>query len=439
VTNAEDPSKVRKKLTKKQVKVLYICPFAHYSGHPPAAAINEPEALRQAGAEVKLVTFCGIIDDTKARVPEVTIVPRRFKKVHRVFRVIRKWTLSRWVLMFSETISTLIKALAIKRREGYDVIYLRDGEPFLFMSHIVSLPFRGVNWIVSLTAANIYMPKPPPIEFRNLPLLVYSVVMNFVINNRLWRPLYRLSLKRNNFRFVTQNELAKEDYSNYLGGIFGDRVQCLPIGVASMNRNILTSKEEARRILGLPQHKPLFLSFGAPHSGKDLDVIYRVFHGMRDVHLVQAGKQAFSLGVSPALLLARYNMEGRVIVKDYYITEEDKPYYFAAADAVIISYTKQFLSTASLLWEACRFGTPAIASDNGQQKELMEAFQPGLLFTAQDADSLRETIQRFLSLKPEEIQVFKDNCRRFANEFSLERWAQRCLEIYDKMMVVSAL
>lgn len=436
MTDAENTGKVRKeKLTGKRIKVLYVCPFAHHPGHPPWAAINEPVALEEAGADVKLVTFCGIIDNFKAQVPEIIVAPAKYGLAHRFFGFVRRWTPTRWVLMFFETASTLIKAIAIKRRENYDVIYLRDGEPFLFMSHLLSLPFKDFNWIVSLTAANIYVPKMPKFRIRSLPLTVYILVLNFVVNSPVWRPLYRTSLSRNNFRFVTQNRAAERDYSQYLGGIFGNRVQYLPIGVVSMNHDIQVSKREARHVLGLPQRKTIFLSFGAPHSGKDLDIIFRALQGMREVSLVHAGKQAFSLGSNPSLLAERYGMEDRVVVKDHYVSEEDKLYYFFAADAIILSYTRQFLSTSSLLWEACRFGIPVIASDNGQLKELIEAFQLGLLFTAQNADSLREAIIRFLSLKPEEIETLRENCRKFANEFSLEKWAQGCLEIYDSLLM----
>jgi glycosyltransferase involved in cell wall biosynthesis len=111
-----------------------------------------------------------------------------------------------------------------------------------------------------------------------------------------------------------------------------------------------------------------------------------------------------------------------------------RPYYFFAADAVILSYTRQFLSTSSLLWEACRFGTPVIASDNGQLKELMETFRPGLLFSAQNPESLTAAIIRFMKLKPKEIEVLKNNCHRFASEFSMDKWAQKCLEIYSRLL-----
>jgi len=128
-------------------------------------------------------------------------------------------------------------------------------------------------------------------------------------------------------------------------------------------------------------------------------------------------------------------MQDKTIIRESYIPEEEKPYYFFAADAIILSYTRQFLSATSLLWQACRFGTPVIASDNGQLKELVEAFQPGLLFTAQDADSLRQAIIHFINLDPEEIQALKDNCHRFSHEFSMEKWARTCLEIYEGLLI----
>ena len=426
-------------MAQKRIKVLYVCPFAHHPGHPPWAALNEPAALEEAGSDVKLVTFCGVIDNTKAKVPEIVVVPAKYGLAHRFFSLLRKQTPTRWVLMLFETALTIAKAISIKHRQGFDIIYLRDGEPFLFMSHLLSLPFKDINWVVSLTAANIYLPKMPKLETRTLPLIIYILVLRFVVNSPVWGLLYRVSLRRNNFRFVTQNRAAERDYSQYLGGVFGNRVQYLPIGVGRLNHNIQVSKREARRIVGLPQRKLIFLSFGAPHSGKDLDVVFSVLQGMRDVYLVHAGRQAFSLGSHPESLAKRYGMEDRVVVKDYYIPEEEKLYYFAAADAVIISYTREFLSTTSVLWEACRFRTPVIASDNGQLKELMEAFQPGLLFTAQDTDSLKEAIIRFISLKPDDIEILKNNCRRFSQEFSMEKWAQRCLEIYDSLLMKQQL
>ncbi|GAG67757.1 unnamed protein product, partial [marine sediment metagenome] len=45
----------------KPIRILYVCPWAHWAGHPPWAATHESEALIKAGAEVSLCTFRGIL------------------------------------------------------------------------------------------------------------------------------------------------------------------------------------------------------------------------------------------------------------------------------------------------------------------------------------------------------------------------------------------
>jgi glycosyltransferase involved in cell wall biosynthesis len=277
-----------------------------------------------------------------------------------------------------------------------------------------------------------YTPPPLLTTFRkDFRLFVYTIALK-VINNSGWRQLYRRVLARNRFLFLTQSEAVKQDFDSYLQGVFCGKVISLMMGQGSMAR--VASKKEARQRLDLPQDKPLFLSFGTSHPGKDLEAVFRALKDMPDVLIVQAGKYTFSVGQKPAELAQHYAVLDRVIIRDHYVTEEEKPHYFFAADAVILSYTKQFSSTASLLWDACHFGTPVIASDNGQLGELVKAFKPGLLFAAQDADSLRQTIKRFINLKPEETEILKDNCRRFCDEFSIGRWAQGCLEIYNSLL-----
>jgi hypothetical protein len=69
---------------------------------------------------------------------------------------------------------------------------------------------------------------------------------------------------------------------------------------------------------------------------------------------------------------------------------------------------------------------------------LVKTYDVGLLFKTQNADFLREAIIRFVNLKLAEIKTLKDNCHRFAGEFSMERWAQGCLGIYDKLLVQDA-
>ena len=420
------------------MKILYVCPFAHYAGHFPWAAVHETQALARAGVEVKLLTFRGVIDKAEVKVPQLTVRQhiRLAVPLYHVANLLRKCKGISFACMSLEYFLTLCVAIRLKQKLSCNIIHLRDGEPFLFLPHLLSLPLRGQNWAVSLIDINLVTLATHPSLLTDLRksfrAFLYTLTIG-ILNSNLWRPVYRMSLSRNHFIFLTQNKEMKQSLESYMQGALVGKVFCLPPGIDDTERVI--SKEEARRYFGLPQDKPVFLSFGSLHTGKDVETIFRALKYMPDVFLLHGGDPVFRLNLpSPENLAEKYDMKDRAILRDYYIPEEEKPYYFLAADAIILSYTKQFLSTASLLWEACRFELPVIASDNGQLRELVETFRPGLVFAAQDPDSLRQAVSRFINLKPGEVRKLKENCRRFTNEFSMDKWAQKCLEIYDRLL-----
>lgn len=425
-------------VTKKRLKVLYVCPFAHHTGHFPWEATHETQALSQAGVDVTLLSTWGVTDEAEVKVPQ--LAARSQAKfgglIYHVAHFFSRWGITFWLSMFLETLLTLDVAVKLKEKQGYDIIHLRDGEPFLFLLHILNLNRKEYSWVVSLTGSNLVSLATHPSLLaairKSFRLFLYTVYIRILTTN-LWRPVYRRSLSKNRFIFLTQNETMLQNFELYMGGLLAGKVICLSLGVNDIG--VVIPKEAARRHFGLPQDKHVFLSFGFLHAGKDIEVIFQALKNIPEVFFLHGGDQMFKLHLSNAADLAeRYGMQNRAMINDCYIPEEEKPYYFFAADAIILSYTKQFLGTTSLLWQACRFGTPVIASDNGQLKELTEKYKPGLLFKAQDPDSLREAVLSFIKLKPKEIRAFKANCHRFAGEYSMDKWAEKCLSIYDKIL-----
>lgn len=422
------------RLSPRQIKVLYVCPFAHYTGHFPWAAVHETQALAQAGVEVELLTFCGVRDDAQVKVLQ-TLVRQCIKlslPLYHLANVLRKWKTTQRLSMFLETWLTLSVATRLKKSKQFDILHLRDGEPFPFLVHLFGCTTRGYKWFVSLTGTNLIQ-YPPLREVlrRHLGLFVYIVLLK-AVNSSLWKPAYRRSLARNRFVFSVQNELMKERFEAFVDGVLAGKVVYLPLGADEVEREI--SKGEARQYLGIQTDGVVLLSFGACHVGKDLETVFRALKDIPGVVLLQGGDDSvLGARANLAALARKYDMTDRVVIRNYYIPEEDKPYYFFAADATVLSYNRDFASTTSLLWQACRFTTPVIASDNEQLKELIEEFHLGLLFKAQDADSLARTIERFISLEPRKIKEFKNNCRRFYGEFSIESWADKCIESYKKL------
>ena len=423
-------------MTTRPVKILYVCPFAHDFASYSFMAFHEGNALSQAGAEVELLTFKGLLDKAPMKIKQWT-VRRHITLSLPLYYLANLMRKSRYTRMFAKLIEyslTLMVAIRLKKKNNYDVLHLREGDPFLFILHLLNLPQRGNNWAVILIGAEfIAQSSLQPSPWKN-PKQFFGMVFIRAMNSNFWKPVFSRSSARNKFVYLTENEAIKNSYQPYMKGVLARNIFCLPLGVNRIDKTI--SKEEARKYLGIPTEKPVFLCFGSPHAGKEWEAIYIALKDIKDVFLLHGGNQrlddrGLSLQLPNSLSLSeKYGVSDRVLIKDHYISEEEKPYYFFASDAIILSYTRQFLSNASSLWEACRFETPVIMSDNSQLKEIMDSYRPGLVFKAQDPDSLRETMMRFMDLSQEELLNFKENCRRFNEEFSINRWAKQCLLIY---------
>ncbi len=391
----------------------------------------ETSLLRAAGMEVYVLTFRGILD--KEQPPA---------KVH--YRVLPEGTASRslnsalgsrggnllakWLVMFVEAFWTLLKAVRLKRKLACNVIFLRDGEPFVFLPCLLSIFFKDLNWCICLVSN----PESYIVSSKSAAGIrrrVGFALLDRLVNSRLWLPIYRGSQRQARFVFLTLNEETKAAYERYQSGVFRGKVAYVPLPTAGPISEV--SKESAREQLGLPKRKPLLLSFGAIHSGKDLKVVLEAIEAVPDVLLVHAGE--IQPWLDPGLNGPRKDLSGKVVIKNHYILEGDKKYYFFAADAVVLSYKRNFTQSVSLLWEACRFRTPVIASNCGQLGELVRAFDLGLPFEPQDASSLREAIRSFLALSPERKGEMGKNWKKFSSAYPVTKWTHKVAEIFGTL------
>lgn len=394
------------------MKVLYVCPLAHVDGHPFYAAITETKALAESGQDVTLLTFAGLAEGrADPRVKQVSVV-RPGRNASSQGRRKRTGRFARATVFFL----TICKAASLNRTNRHDVIHLRDGTgPFMFLPQALGLLFRGNAWCISLLLTEYY-----------------PSFLGAVVRATKTRYLYSTSLRASRYAFVCQNQELAAYYSHsFLGGTLNGRVHLLPLMVPDFNRPVNSDEAEiARRQIGISQVGCVFLSFGAIHPGKDFGTIMKAFEDLPSVTLLQAGVTNGALASAPALLGKHFFLE------DAFISEARKSTYFKAASAVILSYRRDFSGTASVLWEACRFSVPVIASDYGQLGELVTQFHIGLIFRTGDAISLREALSKFVSLQPSEVEQMKGNYAKFSEVYSAETWANQCLEIY-RMIVVT--
>ena len=416
--------------SEKPIRVLYVSPWAHWSGHPTDTAIKESTALVKAGAQVSLCTFRDILGRKEPQtIPHRTVVSSRIGSPLGVLaNLLTSLKLSpmKGLSWFLEQFSTAFLAVKLRKTFKYDVIYLCDGDPYIFTPVLLGLVFRHYRWAVVLAGARAVI-SPTSLPHK----LFYKLV-----NAPMWKPIYRSSLAKNQFIFICPNKYIKDYFeTNFLDGILSGRVSVISLGVEQTAS--ITPQKEARRFLGLPEDKVIFLHFGSLHLGKDIETVLAAISDIPDVLLIHAGAVAVRMPlITPQKLLdlvQHYGVQDRVIIKDYYIPEEEKQYYFGAADATILSYKRDTWQTTSMLWETAKFRSPTIASDAGELGELVKRYKVGLVFEAENATSLKDALSRFLSFSPSEKEAMVSNYEKFGNEFSLDEWAQKHVKSFREL------
>ena len=430
--------------SRKKMKVLFVEPFAHREGHPP----NEPKRigypLIELGAEVSLVTFIGVRGDwinKEGKLAHISFIrPRKFPL--RFYQYLDRFLITRSLCRYLETLLTLSLAIWENRKHKYDLIHILDADPTFFFPLAFTSLLKSQKLILV-----VYNPPPPKEDWR-------AILMDF-LRKRDWKILahlaryelgearlsvflrkllYRRAVQNNNFLLVCHTEQIKDSYATYLGGILRDRFVCIPLGVENVAQPV--SREYARQCLSLPLGKKIFLSFGNNHPGKDFKVVFQALKNLSEDNIIlHVGKLGPSgIEHDPQGLAHMYDYCASTIIKDAFVPEEEKMLYFTAADAVILSYKKDFIQSASILNDAAKLGTPVIASDVGQLGEFVRSYHLGITFAPEDANSLQQAIMFFLALPDKEKQVIKENFAKFAAARPQEENARSHVAAYQRVL-----
>ena len=379
------------------MKVLYVCPLAHLTGHPPFESTKETRILQEKGVDVELLTFCGVHEGFEVAVPQVRVMSDNF-----LFKKLRRKFVTQWILRVFEYGLTILKAVAVAKDRS---IYLRDAEPFPHFVHIVNL-FARKKWVISSTGGLYTTGTGVSIWYKQL-LKLTSVT---------WPGWYKLS--RGYIKYSVQGPEIK----TLMYPLLGSNITIVPLGHRIES---VTDRKIAQRELGLSDDKLVVLIFGANHSGKDTEVVFKALTDLKDTTLIHAGPSVQSAGKKPEELVQKYYSNALVFNRQ--IGNIEKKLFFGASDWVILSYNTSFSSTTSMLWEACSFGIPVIASSGTQLELLVKYWNVGIVFQAGDVESLKYHLHlaRSKSLR----DSYKINCRTFTEFYSEEKWCQQTLKL----------
>lgn len=175
------------------------------------------------------------------------------------------------------------------------------------------------------------------------------------------------------------------------------------------------TQDEAREKLSLPADAPILLFFGELTEGKGLDILFEAIRSVKEeFYLVIAGRPIYFSREHIHHYKKQVRNPYRVIDRLGFIPEEEVPYYFMSADAIVMPYRRQYdVGTSGILMQACSARKPIICSDVGTIGQLTRLNSLGIVVTPESPHELAEGISGFLAQRvriSEEVEVSAVRC-----------------------------
>lgn len=427
------------------MKILLVEPFAHRPSHSRVYPKYMSQALADSGSDVTLITFDGVLDDwteKDARIKHISVLSKIgiFTPVLRsLSRLLRSVIFLRLFNLAFDTFFTFLLAFGQNRKQRYDVIHILDASMPTLSPFAFALIVKNCSIVCTLHSIceqsdlkDWYKNFGDSLKKRDYSFcrrLLLAKLEDSKFATTMKGFLYRRAIGRNRIAFVCY---TKEVQDSYRHSIFYDKVVYVPD--ARQKPPVLT-QQKARQYLGLPQDEKFLLSFGFNAAQKNYEVIFQAVQSLpKDFKLLFAGEMVYGPENDPEQLAEKYGLMDNTIIVDKYIRDEEMPYYFYAADALILSYRKEFLSLSGTLLYAYQCNLPAIASDGEHLGKFVRAHNLGLTFIPEDPHSLREAILTFLKLGEGEKQAMKKGISEFvSSDRSWEQMAKGYLDLYQSL------
>ncbi len=165
----------------------------------------------------------------------------------------------------------------------------------------------------------------------------------------------------------------------------------VPVGVYHSEPPPITPAE-AKAHLSLPVDKRIFLSFGFIRDNKNLDLLIRAMPTAGDTYLLVAGRSQSVGNRTPSDYLRLAEERGvstRVRFDTEFIPDEEIPYYFAAADVIVLTYDQTFHSQSGVLNIAANYRKPVLASSGESPlRDAVTEFKLGRFIPPDDENEL---------------------------------------------------
>lgn len=230
---------------------------------------------------------------------------------------------------------------------------------------------------------------------RPLAIKILGSDINVYTRGKFRRFLTIWALKRADAIIAVSKDLKRRmiDF-----GVDGAKISIIPNGVDRVKFKPLR-KDEARRILNLPQNKSIILFIGGFTEIKGVDVLVKAF-----VKLVSRKNEALDL-----LLILIGDGRLKIMIADYLsrhclqdkvkftgsLPHEEIPSWMGACDVLCLPSRNE--GCPNVILEALSCGRPVIASEVGGIPDLVNSEEYGILVPPGDDECLTRGLERVLN------------------------------------------
>tara|TARA_B100001750_G_C15520118_1_gene610858 strand:+ start:1724 stop:2848 length:1125 start_codon:yes stop_codon:yes gene_type:complete len=191
------------------------------------------------------------------------------------------------------------------------------------------------------------------------------------------------------YKIIVHNQYSYDKIQYFVKDI--SKIHIIQQGsyVDILNKNV--SKKSARLSLGLSEDKKYILFFGQIKKKKRLDVLLEAFKNTADnIVLIIAGKTWKDDFRVYENIINKYNLDSRIIKKNYFISNEERELIFKASDIMVLPFEEVYQSASILM--GMSYSLPVITSDILGFKEFIKDGFNGLLFKKNDSNDLLRKI-----------------------------------------------
>ncbi|MCK6602432.1 MAG: glycosyltransferase [Bacteroidetes bacterium] len=187
---------------------------------------------------------------------------------------------------------------------------------------------------------------------------------------------------------------------------------------------------QARKALNLPENKTILLFFGFIREYKGLDLLIEALFELDDrFHLVIAGEVYGNFDRYQSQI-DRLGLQNRISVFTRYISDQEVPVFFSAADLGVLPY--KTATQSGIVQIASQFDLPVLVTDVGGLTEMVSHGETGWVVSRPDAEEVAAGIHAIFASQGT-LSAWREEIKRRKPELSWPGFAREVLSLYQEL------